>query len=196
VGQMVSAGTEAVSLGDLSTLELIVDVAEVDVPRIAVGQPAQVSIDALPGKTFDGTVERIDPSSTSVSGVVDYAVTTGFTGSDLSQIRPGMTAVATIVNQQESSGWLVPQDAVHKGADGSYVLAVENGQQTQVNVTTGPTDGEWIVVFSPNLQAGAEVVGSVTSPATQSGATPAGRGGFNGFQNLRPGAGGARRPGD
>jgi HlyD family secretion protein len=194
VGQMVSAGTEAVTLGDLSTLELVVDVAEVDVPRIAVGQRAQISIDALPGKTFDGTVERIDPSSTSVSGVVDYPVTIGFTSSDLSQIRPGMTAVASIVNQQESSGWLVPQDAVHKGTDGSYVLVVQNGQQAQVNVTTGPTDGEWIVVFSPTLHAGSVVVGSVTSPATQPGATPAGRDGFGGFRNLRPGAGGGGRP--
>jgi HlyD family secretion protein len=195
VGQMVSSGTEAVTLGDLSTLELVVDVAEVDVPRIAVGQPAQISIDALPGKTFKGAVERIDPSSTSVSGVVDYLTTIRFTSSDLSQIRPGMTAVASIVNTQESSGWLVPQNSVHKGTKGSYVLVVQNGKQTQVNVTTGPTDGEWIVVFSPELHAGDVVVGSVTTPATQPGATP-GAGGFGGFRNLSPGAGGSGRPGD
>jgi multidrug efflux pump subunit AcrA (membrane-fusion protein) len=88
----------------------------------------------------------------------------------------------------------VPQNAVRNGTNGSYVLLVQNGQQTQVNVTTGPTDGEWIVVFSPDLHAGDVVVGSVTSPVTQPGATPAGRGGFGGFQNLRPGAGGGGRP--
>jgi HlyD family secretion protein len=191
VGQIVSSGTEAVTLGDLSTLELVVDVAEVDVPRIAVGQPAQISIDALPGKTFKGAVERIDPSSTSVSGVVDYLTTIRFTSSDLSQIRPGMTAVASIVNTQESSGWLVPQNSVHKGTKGSYVLVVQNGKQTQVNVTTGPTDGEWIVVFSPALHAGDVVVGSVTTSSSQSGA-----GGFGGFRNLSPGAGSGRGPGD
>jgi HlyD family secretion protein len=195
VGQMVSSGTEAVTLGDLSTLELVVDVAEVDVPRIAVGQPAQISIDALPNTTFNGTVERIDPSSTSVSGVVDYVTTIRFTSSDLSQVRPGMTAVASIVNKQVSSGWLVPQNAVHKGTSGSYVLVVQSGKQTQVNVTTGPTQGEFIVVFSPDLHAGDVVVGSVTTPATQPGATP-GAGGFNQFRNLRPGAGGGGRPGD
>jgi HlyD family secretion protein len=195
VGQMVSSGTEAVTLGDLSTLELTVDVAEVDVLRIAVGQPAQISIDALPNTTFNGTVERIAPSSTSVSGVVDYVTTIRFTSSDLSQIRPGMTAVASIVNQQESSGWLVPQNAVRKDTNGSYVLLVQNGQQTQVNVTTGPTQGEFIVVFSSELHAGDMVVGSVTTPAVQPGATPAGGpGGFGGFQNLRPGAGGGGRP--
>ena len=193
---MVSSGTEAVTLGDLSTLELTVDVAEVDVPRIGVGQPAQISIDALPGKTFDGVVERIDPSSTSVSGVVDYVTTIRFTSPDLSQIRPGMTAVASIVNKQVSSGWLVPQNAVHKGTSGSYVLVVQNGKQTQVNVTTGPTQGEFIVVFSPDLHASDVVVGSVTTPAIQPGATPGAGGGFNGFQNLRPGAGGGGRPGD
>jgi HlyD family secretion protein len=196
VGQMVSSGTQAVTLGDLSTLQLTVDVAEVDVPRIAVGQPAQISIDALPNTTFDGVVERIDPSSTSVSGVVDYVTTIRFTSSDLSQIRPGMTAVATIQNKQVSSGWLVPQNAVHTGKNGSYVLVVQNGKQTQVSVTTGPTQGEFIVVFSPDLHAGEVVVGSATTPAIQTGATPGASGGFNGFRNLRPGAGGSGRPGD
>jgi HlyD family secretion protein len=199
VGQMVSSGTEAVTLGDMSTLELTVDVAEVDVPRISVGQPAQISIDALPNTTFNGSVERIDPSSTSVSGVVDYVTTIRFTSPDLSQIRPGMTAVASIVNKQVSSGWLVPQNGVQTGKNGSdYVVVVQNGQQTQVNVTTGPTQGEFIVVFSPELHAGDVVVGSVTTPAIQPGATPGagGPGGFGGFRNLRPGAGGGGRPGD
>jgi RND family efflux transporter MFP subunit len=194
-GQMVSPGTEAVTLGDLSTLELVVDVAEVDVSQVALGQPAQISIDALPTKTFDGVVERIDPASTSVSGVVNYLVTIRFTSSDLSQVRPGMTAVATIVNKQESQGWLVPQNALHQGANGSYVQVVQNGKQTQVNVTTGPTQGEWIVVYSPDLHAGDVVVGSVTAPLTQPGATPQ-PGGFNQFRNLSPGAGGGRGPGD
>jgi HlyD family secretion protein len=195
VGQMVSPGTEAVTLGDMSTLELVVDVAEVDVPQISLGQPAQISIDALPTKTFDGVVERIDPTSTSVSGVVNYLVTIRLTSSDLSQVRPGMTAVATIVNQQENQGWLVPQNALHQGANGSYVLVVQNGKQTQANVTTGPTQGEWIVVYSPDLHAGDVVVGSVTAPLAQPGATPQ-SGGFNQFRNLSPGAGGGRGPGD
>jgi HlyD family secretion protein len=195
VGQMVSPGTEAVTLGDMSTLELVVDVAEVDVSQVALGQPAQISIDALPTKTFDGVVERIDPTSTSVSGVVNYLVTIRFTSSDLSQVRPGMSAVATIVNQQENQGWLVPQNALNQGANGSYVLVVQNGKQTQVNVTTGPTQGEWIVVYSPDLHASDVVVGSVTAPLTQPGATPS-SGGFNNLRNLSPGAGGGRRPGD
>jgi HlyD family secretion protein len=192
VGQMVSSGTEAVTLGDLSTLQVVVDVAEVDVPRIAVGQPAQISVDALPNTTFKGAVERIDPSSTSVSGVVDYLTTIRFTSSDLSQIRPGMTAVATIVNKEVSSGWLVPQDAVHKGSQGNdYVVVVQSGKQTQVIVTTGPTQGEFIVVFSPELHTGEVVVGSVTAPSTTSGT-----GGFGGFRNLSPGAGAGGPPRD
>jgi HlyD family secretion protein len=192
VGQMVSSGTEAVTLGDLSTLQVVVDVAEVDVPRIAVGQPAQISVDALPNTTFKGAVERIDPSSTSVSGVVDYLTTIRFTSSDLSQIRPGMTAVATIVNKEVSSGWLVPQDAVHKGSQGNdYVVVVQSGKQTQVIVTTGPTQGEFIVVFSPELHTGEVVVGSATAPSTTSGT-----GGFGGFRNLSPGAGAGGPPRD
>jgi HlyD family secretion protein len=191
VGQMVTSGTNAVTLGDFNTFELVADVAEVDVSRIEVGQPAQISIDALPGVTFNGAVRRIAPSSTSVQGVVDYPVTIQLTDQDLSQVRPGMTAVATILNKEESQGWLVPQNAVQRGANGPYVQVVRNGKPEPVSVTTGTPQGEWIVVYSPELQAGDTVVGSVTTPLNQPGRTPS-PGGFEQFRNLRPGAGGGR----
>ena len=103
VGQQANAGLNAVTLADLTALELTVNVAEVDVSKVQPGQGAEITIDALPDKVFGGGVIRIAPSSESESGVVNYPVTIQLTGSDLAGVRPGMTAVATILDDKDSS---------------------------------------------------------------------------------------------
>jgi HlyD family secretion protein len=164
VGEQVQAGTSAVTLADLNDLELTVNVAEVDVSKIQPNQAAEISIDALPGQTFGGKVIRVAPSSTSESGVVNYPVTIQLTNSDLAYVRPGMTAVATILDEDASNaGWLVPANALRERGDNTMIIVVRNGQPNPIQVTPGASQGEWTVVQSPDLQAGDEVVGSVSS---------------------------------
>jgi RND family efflux transporter MFP subunit len=164
VGEQIQAGTSAVTLADLNDLELTVNVAEVDVSKIQPNQAAEISIDALPGQTFGGKVIRVAPSSTSESGVVNYPVTIQLTNSDLGHVRPGMTAVATILDEDASNaGWLVPANALRERGDNTMIIVVRNGQPNPIQVTPGVSQGEWTVVQSPDLQAGDEVVGSVSS---------------------------------
>jgi HlyD family secretion protein len=221
-GQAVSSGFSAFSLGDLNSLEATVNVAEVDIPRVKVGNQAQIALDALPGQTFTGVVDLIAASSTSQAGVVDYAVTIQFTNqvtstnqltgtnqitgtrqitstatavadapADLSLVRSGMTAVATINTSQNLTGWLVPNNALQqRPGGGTYVLVVRNGQEVPVNVTPGLVQGEFTAVQSPDLHAGDAVVGGVTSRLNQP-SQPGG--GFQQFRNLSPaGPGGGR----
>ena len=163
VGEQVAAGFSAVTLANLSALELTVNVAEVDISKIQLDQPAQVSVDALPDTVFNGVVARIAPSSDPESGVVNYPVTVQLTDPDLSGVRPGMTAVATILDDDAEEGWLVPTAALQERSGQTVVLIMRDGQLTPIAVTVQGSQGEWTVVHSPDLQAGDEAVGSVST---------------------------------
>ncbi|RME61291.1 MAG: HlyD family efflux transporter periplasmic adaptor subunit, partial [Caldilineae bacterium] len=163
VGQRASAGQTAVVLANTRDLELVVNVAEVDISKVTLDQPASITIDALPGQTFSGVVTQIAPASTSQQGVVNYPVTIHLDDENLEQVRAGMTAVATLSSSDQDAGWLVPANAVRQRGDASLVIVVRDGQPTPVQVTTGAVQGEWIVVKSSELQTGDQVVGSTAS---------------------------------
>lgn len=166
-GQQASSGATALTLADTSKLELTVNVAEADITNVTEGMVATITIDAIPGRTFNGVVTKIDPSASSSSGVVNYPVTIELTDSDLGGARAGMTAVATLEIPAAEGGWLVPTSAIREGDGSSQVLVVRDGTTVAVNVTLGSVSGEWQVVQSDDLQAGDQVVGTVTSYINQ-----------------------------
>ncbi|MFN8443549.1 MAG: HlyD family efflux transporter periplasmic adaptor subunit [Caldilineaceae bacterium] len=162
-GQRLASGASVAQIADLNALQLTVDVAEVDIDQIKTGQKAEVTVDALAGKSYDGTVERIAPLSSSNSGVVNYQVTILLDKAQLNGVRPDMTAVAKLVKDTTVSGWLVPTTAITQNNGQATVTVVRNGAQQQVVVTPGEVQGEWTVVQAPELQNGDSVVGTVTT---------------------------------
>ncbi len=191
LGRRVSKGDTVVLLTDPTALELTIQVAEIDIPQVQIGQPASIAIDAFTGKTYGGTVESISFTSDSSSGLVNYPVTIqldkGEDGENLNGVLPGMTAVATLTNMDEAAadGWLVPSNAIRDRGNGSTVMVIVDGQPSPVSVTTGAIQGEWTVVYSPDLAQGDMVMGSVTSFIGED------DGGFRGFGGGRPPGGGA-----
>lgn len=188
LGEQLSEGTTVVTLADTTQLQLTIDVAEVDIVQVSVGQAAEVEIDALPNQVFAGVVEYIAPSSDDADGVISYPVTIRLTDDDLDGVRPDMSAVATITdtNATTSDSWLVPTNAIQQQGDTAIVMVVREDGTTPVEVLTGTVQGEWTVVQSPELSAGDEVIGSVTSyidedtdfggPGGDGGNAPAGAG--------------------
>ena len=162
-GARVSPGTVAVTLADLSQLELLANVAEVDIPKISIGQLMDVTIDAFPGEMFTGVVSHIDPSSSSQQGVVNYPVTIRLTDGPLDDVLPGMTAVATLKSDMASDLWLVPTTAIQENNGESMVTVVRGEQQMLVPVKAEAVQGEWTVVRSAQLQSGDEVLGGTVS---------------------------------
>ena len=163
VGETVRAGDVVVTLADPQELAVEVLIAEIDVANVAEGQSATVSLDAFPGRNIDAIVERIAPTIAAGDGAVNYAVDIKLTGANREGIRPGMTAVATLAKSATSGGWLVPTNAI-KVQDGQAVVTVaRDGELVDVDVQTGDLKGEWQVVAAEKLQAGDQVVGSVTS---------------------------------
>ena len=194
LGQQASAGLNAVTLGDVSALELTVNVAQVDISKIKPGQTSQITIDALPGKVYTGTISEITPAITSTNGVVNYPVTIQLDKTNLADVRAGMTAVATLRSNSAKNEWLVPTNALVRSPGKTTVTVVQGNQQTQVEVTPRSSQGEWTVVQADGLKAGDQVVGSVTAPInTQNPSNNPARGLFGG---PPPGGGGNRRPND
>jgi len=165
IGERISEGTVVLTLADTAQLELTIDVAELDVPQVDVGQSARIEIDAASGQNFRGEITDIAPSSDSTSGVVYYPVTIRLTDNELSKIRPGMTAIATIQNTETAAegGWLVPTTALQQENNQSVVMIADGETQRAVAVETGAVQGEWTVVQSSELQAGDQVVGTLAS---------------------------------
>lgn len=167
-GQQATAETTAVTLADLSDLELTLNVAEVDIPKVELGQAAEITLDALPGQSFSGLVSRIVPASSSDSGVVNYEVVLQL--DDLTSaagVLPGMTAVATIKGDSTENTWLVPTNALVEAEGQTTIVVVRDGQESRISVTPGTVQGEWTTVQSTELQSGDQVVGSVTSLLAQ-----------------------------
>jgi HlyD family secretion protein len=168
VGTVAEPGTSAVTVANLKDLEFTVNVAEVDITKVNVGQKAKVTVDALPDAEFTGTVVRIAATSSSTSGVVNYPVTIGLAVEELVGVRPGMTAVATILPDDESANrWLVPTNSLVERDGNTTVMIMRDKKPNPVSVVVIESQGEWTVVESPDLREGDAAIGGVTSYVDQ-----------------------------
>ena len=158
----ISAGAVAITIADLSQLQLTIDVAEVDIPKLSVGQLADVTIDAFPETVFAGLISGIEPSSNAQEGVIDYPVTVRLIDEALTHVRPGMTAVATLRSEMADARWLVPTTAVQEYNGETVVVKTGDEQTLPVAVVVEGVQGEWTVVRSSQLQNGDEVLGATT----------------------------------
>jgi len=144
---------------DPQRLRVEVQIDESDIARVAVGQTAMVTFDALRDHRFAGTVTSLSPTGSSSQGVVQYPSTI-----ELSQahaVRPGMTATATITVAQKESAVLVPNRAIRKlGPESLVEVSTPNGTETRrvqiginnemlTEVTAGLNEGEQVVVNLP-----------------------------------------------
>ncbi len=114
-GNAVAASLQAVTLfslaENLAQLELNANVDEADVGAVEVGQKASFTVSAYPTRRFPATIQRVAFGSTTTNNVVTYATTLAVDNADLA-LRPGMTAVATIVATERKDVLVVPNSAL------------------------------------------------------------------------------------
>ena len=140
-GDTVSTTTPIVHLVDPTAMELKVEVDELDILGVKLGQRAIVSIDALSGVELGGKVTFIPPLSREEPGLVLYDVKISF---DIPQdlvLRGGMSATADIVIDEGSNILLVPNQAITLDNQGNPVVLVMVDEQTEERkVATGISD--------------------------------------------------------
>ena len=174
---------------DSADLEVTADVVETDIPSMAVGQAATVSIGAVDA-SLTGTVSAIAPTAADASSngsVVSFPVTVVVKGAPAT-VRPGMTANITITTASAIGVATVPAAAL-RGATGNYTVLVmgPTGEPTAVPVQVGLVTNTTAEVES-GLTVGQEVVTGINTPQTGTAATTGGFGG--GFGGPIPGVGG------
>jgi RND family efflux transporter MFP subunit len=164
-GQNASSGgtTAEMQVADLAHLETVVNMAEVDLPKITVGQPVQLTLDALPNLTLNGTVSQISPAGTITQGVVNYPVTISIDNPPDS-VKSGMTASLNVITQQKDNVLMVPNRAIRTLGRQKVATVLFEGQQIQVPVTTGMNNDTMTEVTS-GLKEGDVVLISGTTTA-------------------------------
>ena len=164
-GDLVSSGESAFRIDDLASIYVDLQISEVDLASLKVGQQATLEFDAIPDNTYQGEVTEIGMIGSVSQGVVNYPVTVRVTNAD-ENIRPGMTASVTIITDQANDVLLVPNKAIHTSNGQKTVTVLFEGQQITVPVTVGLTNDSTSEVTSDQLQEGDVVLISGTTTAS------------------------------
>ncbi|MDX1688302.1 MAG: efflux RND transporter periplasmic adaptor subunit [Candidatus Promineifilaceae bacterium] len=168
----------AVELEDAGQLEVVLDVDEVDVGELAVGQPAVITLEAWPEEEIESEVVAIAPAANGItdetatldSGIATFQVRLAL-GEAERPVRVGMTANASLVTAQREDVLLVPNRAIiaDRAAGRYYVNLVEPDAEDQttvrrVEVSIGLRDSQYTQI-TDGLEAGDRVrIGSFDAP--------------------------------
>ena len=116
-GDALTSGSTLCVIYDLSYLEMVINVDELQIGALSVGQKVQLTADAVTDKTYVGTVTRVSMKGSSSGGTTTYPITIRIDNTD--GLRPGMNANAEIVVAEAGNALVVPNAAVIRGG---YVL--------------------------------------------------------------------------
>lgn len=116
-GDALTSGSTLCVIYDLSYLEMVINVDELQIGALSVGQKVQLTADAVTDKTYVGTVTRVSMKGSSSGGTTTYPITIRIDNTD--GLRPGMNANAEIVVAEANNALVVPNAAVIRGG---YVL--------------------------------------------------------------------------
>jgi HlyD family secretion protein len=156
-GDQVSAGVDAFRIDDLTSLLVDVEVSEVDINSVEMGQPVTLSFDAVLGKEYHGKVVKVAQTGASVSGVVNFKVTVEMIDAD-DDVRPGMTAAVTITIMELQDVLLVPNRAT-RFVDGSRVVyLLVDGQPVETKVSLGASSDTMSVLVDGDAKEGDIIV--------------------------------------
>lgn len=156
-GDAMTSGTTLCIIYDLSYLEMQINVDELQISSLTVGQKVQITADAVQSKTYIGTVTRVSMKGTANGGTTTYPVTIQL--DDIDGLRPGMNANAEIVVAEANNVLTVPNAAIVRG---NYVLVTQdspsasNADETMtapdgyvyVPVQTGVSDDDYTEITS------------------------------------------------
>ncbi|MCI0579579.1 MAG: efflux RND transporter periplasmic adaptor subunit [Chloroflexi bacterium] len=163
-GEMASG--VVVELADTSALEVALQVDEIDVGALAVGQPALVTLETWPDVEIDSEVLFIAPGATAdpESALITYEVRLSLEQTDL-PIRVGMTANASLVTAEREDVLLVPNRALQVDrSTGTYSVNLVQGDAAQaVTVTVGVRDGQYTQILD-GLSEGDQLLIRNTTP--------------------------------
>jgi membrane fusion protein (multidrug efflux system) len=134
VGDYVKEGTDVVNLESIDALKVDFRVPEIYLSQVQTGQTLSISLDALPGKSFEGKVFALNPLLDSAGrSLVIRAVVSNPDRS----LRPGMFARVKLITRDERDALVIPEQAIVPQGDEQYVYRIVDGRATRVKVAIG-----------------------------------------------------------
>ena len=148
VGDYVKEGADLVNLESIDPLKVDFRVPETYLGQVQVGQPLQIALDAMPGKTYTGKVTAVNP-------LIDAAgrsiIIRAQVGNQDTTLRPGMFARIRLITRAERDAMMLPEEALVPQGTDKFVFRVNDGKVTRVKVETGQRrDGKVEIVNGVN----------------------------------------------
>ena len=182
IGQAVSgsagynSGTEVMTIANLKEMIIMAHMNQADVIRLKAGQKVNVQVQAVPGLTMVGTVERVAPQATLKNNIKGFATQVRLKNID-PRVRPGMTANMTIPVASAENVLAIPIAAVFTEQGERYAYVQTGEQQFEMRpielgisdyqfaqITGGLSDGEVVSLVRPQVGA---IVKTPAAPGTE-----------------------------
>jgi len=179
VGQTVAASFQTPTLfliaQDLTKMQVDSSVSESDIGGVAQGQPAWFTVDAYPGRRFEGKVAQVRNAPVTLQNVVTYDVVVAVANGDLA-LKPGMTATVSITTAHRDDALRIPIRALRFRPDEAAADAKEpavwrlgaDGKPERVAVQTGIRNEKYAEVTKGDLASGQTLVVAKKRAAAES----------------------------
>jgi multidrug efflux pump subunit AcrA (membrane-fusion protein) len=158
-GDQASPNSVFITVGELTELQLQAEFSQNDRAKLRTGQDAKITLSALPGKTYAGTVAHIDENATTSDKLVKYGVMIAF--DDLpAKVLIGQSGTVSVTTASVGDALYVPASAVRTGPKGTYTVQVRHGNTTATRAVQIGVRGDAYVQIASGLSKGERVVTS------------------------------------
>jgi len=154
VGEMIAAGQIAFTVVQIDTLEIRIDISAADISKLAVGQPAVVTVPAFPGDLFHGVVKSIAVKASESTRTYPVEV---LLANSSNSIKPGMLANISITIGRQEGVIVVPVSAVLR-RNGNTVVFVDVNSTAKSQAVTVSSERGAEAVISSGLSAGDRLI--------------------------------------
>lgn len=160
-GEAVNLGTVLFTVADLGRLKMVINVDELDITQVKLGQQATVTCDAMPARTFQAEVSQIATEGIIKEGVASYGVTLTF--KDPKDLKVSMTGTARILITSKQDALVVPAEAVRQSKGRKVVMVMKDGTPVEVEVTVGQSNSTLTEILS-GVKEGDRILLTSTQP--------------------------------
>jgi len=143
-GNLVGLNAPVFRIVDNSRLEAVLNVPERELGKLRVGMPVRMGVDALTGRSFEGSIDRLSPVVDAGSGT--FRVVCTFKGGE--NLSPGMFGRIAIIYDQRDNALTVPRTALLEGEGETAVYVVRENKAVRVPVQVGFINGEIAEIVS------------------------------------------------
>ena len=148
-GDSVGYGQAIATFADLRQLQVRAEIDEIDVANVAAGQSVQFTLDAFPGKNFEGQVALLSPAPAQRQGSTTYPALINFKRTEDLFLRPGMAANVTITSFSRLGVLLIPNRTLETIGARKYVTKLRSdGNFEKIPVEIGLTNPDQSEIIS------------------------------------------------